>query len=343
LAPFLERAFQQNRNKNLKLMIMRRIIILLVAIVLLVGCKKESAPLKIGYSDWPGWVAWDIAISKGWFKEEGVNVEFSWFEYSPSMDAFATGQIDAVTITNGDALVTGATGAANSMILVSDFSNGNDMIVAAPGINSVAELKGKKIGIEVGFVEHLLLDEALKSAGLTEKDVTLVNVVTNQTPQTLASGQVDAIAAWQPNSGQALKAVPGSKAIYTSANVAGLIYDCLAVSPTSLNNRRADWEKVVKVWYRVVDYLNNPANEAEALKIMSSRSGVTPQEYAEFMKGVHFLTKAEALKVLEKGDSFQSIYGSSKTVDKFNVENKIYKTSQDVNSYIDPTIMTNLK
>lgn len=322
---------------------MRKLIIVLIAIVSLVGCKKESAPLKIGYSDWPGWVAWDIAVSKGWFKEEGVNVEFSWFEYSPSMDAFAAGQVDAVTVTNGDALVTGATGAANSIILVSDYSNGNDMIVAAPGINSVAELKGKKIGIEVGFVEHLLLDEALKGAGLTEKDVTLINVVTNQTPQTLASGQVDAIAAWQPNSGQALKAVPGSKAIYTSANVPGLIYDCLAVSPTSLNSRKADWEKVVKVWYRVVDFLNNPANKDEALKIMSARSGVTPQEYAEFMKGVHFLSKAEALKVLEKNETFQSMYGSTKIVDNFNIANKIYTTPQNVDSYIEPSIMTNLK
>src|SRR3954468_9247766 len=44
--------------------------------------------LKIAYSDWPGWVAWEIAIQKGWFKEAGVNVEFKWFDYVPSMDAF---------------------------------------------------------------------------------------------------------------------------------------------------------------------------------------------------------------------------------------------------------------
>src|SRR6478735_11865626 len=44
--------------------------------------------LKIAYSDWPGWVAWEVAIQKGWFKEAGVNVEFKWFDYVPSMDAF---------------------------------------------------------------------------------------------------------------------------------------------------------------------------------------------------------------------------------------------------------------
>lgn len=37
-----------------------------------------AAPLKIAYSDWPGWVAWEIGVQKGWFKEEGVEVEFMW-------------------------------------------------------------------------------------------------------------------------------------------------------------------------------------------------------------------------------------------------------------------------
>ncbi len=321
---------------------MKRYILLLCAISILFSCQKQKTPLKIGYSDWPGWVAWDIAISKGWFKEEGVDVEFSWFEYVPSMDAFASGNIDAVTMTNGDALVTGATGASNVMILVSDYSNGNDMVVAKPGIDSISQLKGKKIGLEVGFVEHLLFVKALKSAGLKESDVELVNVATHQTAQTLASGEVAAIAAWQPNSGEALKEVSGSKAIYTSANVPGLIYDCLAVSPSSLNERREDWQKVVKVWYKVVAFLNNPNNKKEALEIMSSRAGISPAEYEKFMIGTKFLTLNEAKKVFEKGDSLNSLYGSSKTVDDFNIVNKVYDAPQNVDSYIDASLTLGL-
>ena len=37
--------------------------------------EPESSALKIGYSDWPGWVAWEIAIQKKWFEDEGVDVE----------------------------------------------------------------------------------------------------------------------------------------------------------------------------------------------------------------------------------------------------------------------------
>jgi len=299
---------------------------------------QAAEPLKIGYSDWPGWVAWEVAIEKGWFKEAGVDVTFEWFDYVASMDAFAAGKLDAVAMTNGDTLVTGSSGAQGVMIIVNDYSNGNDMIVARPGITSVKELKGKKIGVEVGFVSHLMLLNALQAAGLSESDVTLVNVPTNETPQVLASGDVDAIVAWQPNSGQALAQVPGSTAISTSRDAPGLIYDVLAVSPASLASRKADWEKVAKVWYRVVDYVYDPKTQPDALAIMAARVGLAAEQYKPILDGTKILSLAEAQAALKKGDGFDSLYGSSKIADDFNVKNEVYKEPQAVDSYIDPSI-----
>lgn len=298
-----------------------------------------AAPLKVAFSDWPGWTALEIAAQKGWFKEAGVEVDLLWFEYGPSMEAFTAGKCDAVTVTNGDALVTGAGGAKNVIVMLTDFSNGNDMIVAAPGIASLGELEGKKIGIEIGFVEHLLLLNGLKKIGLTDKDVELVPTPTNQTPQVLASGQVDAIGAWQPNSGSALKALPGSKAIYTSANEPGLIYDAVVVSPQSLATRRADWVKFVSVWDKVVAYLKDPATRADGIKIMAARAGVDATEYAGFMSGTQFLSLAEGAKVLSAQTAgFDSVIGSTKIADEFNVTNAVYKEAQDVPSYIDASL-----
>ena len=302
----------------------------------------SAEPLKIGYSDWPGWVAWEVAVEKQWFKEEGVDVKFEWFDYVASMDAFAAGQIDAVAMTNGDALVTGATGAKSVMMIINDYSNGNDMVIAKPGIESVKDLKGKKIGVEIGFVGHLLLLNALKDNGLSEADVDLVNVPTNETPQVLASGDVDAIVAWQPNSGMALNMVPGSKAVYTSADEPGLIYDVLAVSPSSLEANRAAWKKVAKVWYRVVDYLKDPKTHDDAIKIMASRVGLAPEEYKAFVSGTKILSKVEAKKFFAKADGFGSLFGSSKISDDFNLANDVYKEAQDINAYIDASITNEL-
>jgi NitT/TauT family transport system substrate-binding protein len=296
---------------------------------------QAAQPLKIGYSDWPGWVAWQVAIDKGWFKEAGVPVQFEWFDYTASMDAFAAGKLDAVTMTNGDALVTGAAGGKSVMILINDYSNGNDMIIGKPGVRTLKDLKGKKVAVEMGFVEHLLLLNGLKKAGMKESDVTLVNAKTNEMPQMLASGAVAAVGAWQPISGQAIKTVPGARPIYTSADEPGLIYDVLAVNPASAKQRRADWLKVVKVWDRVVKYINDPKTQPDAVKIMAARVGVSPETYLPLLKGTKLLSLDEARKIYVKGDGFKTLYGSTKIADEFNVANEVYKKAEDVNSYLD--------
>jgi len=302
-----------------------------------------AAALKIGYSDWPGWVAWDIGVQKGWFGEAGVEVEFVWFDYVASMDAYAAGQVDAVTITNGDALVTGATGSRIVMIGINDYSDGNDKLVARRGIGSVAELKGKKVGVEVGFVGHLLLLKALESAGLGESDIELVNIATDQTAQALASGDVDAIVAWQPHSGQALATVSGSTELFTSADSPGIIYDTLGVSPRSLAQRRGDWKKVLQVWYRIVDFIHDSETREEAIALMAARVNVSPAEYAGFLSGTRLLTLEEARAAAVPGDGLDSIYGSTRIVDAFNVENDVYGTPQRIPAYFNFTLLRELE
>ncbi len=310
-----------------------------IALGLFAACGlSNAAPLKIAYSDWPGWVAWEVGVQKGWFKEAGVEVEFMWFDYVPSMDAYVAGKADAVCMTNGDALVTGATGKPSVGILINDFSDGNDMIVAAPGIASIKDLKGKKVGIEEGFVEHLLLKTGLEKNGMTLEDVTIVNTPTGETAQVLASKAVDAIGAWQPNSGQALKALPGSKSIYSSADAPGIIYDLLYVSAESLQKNKEDWAKVVNVWYKIAAYLKDENNRDEALKILAGRVNLKPEEYEPFFKGTHILTLDEALAKWKEGDGLDSIYGSTKNVNAFNLKFGVYKESQDPAKYLDPSL-----
>ena len=313
--------------------------LLLAAACLTLAPHRAAAaePLQIGYSDWPGWVAWEIAIQKGWFEEAGVDVEFKWFDYVASMDAYAAGQLDAVTMTNGDALVTGSA-RPSVAIIINDYSNGNDMLVATPDIEEVADLKGKKIGAELGFVGHLLALTAIQEAGLSEDDVEWVNTPTDKTAAMLESGNVSAIAAWQPNSGEALKAVPGSTPVFTSADKPGIIYDVLAVSPESLEARRAEWQKVVSVWYRIVDYLKDEDNLDEALEILAARVNISAAEYEPFFQGTYILSLDEALATWEKGDDLSSIYFSNEYVNAFNVKYEAYAEPLQSATYLDPSL-----
>ncbi|HEY3300249.1 MAG TPA: ABC transporter substrate-binding protein [Methylophilaceae bacterium] len=323
------------RVSNLK----KLMVALSIPLAMAYGNVSQAAePLKIAYSDWPGFVAWQVAIDKGWFKEAGIDVKFEWFDYGASMDAFTAGKVDAVFVTNGDALVVGSGGAKNTMILITDYSNGNDMIIGKPGVKSIKDLKGKKVGTEVGIVDHLLLLDALQKSGMKESDITIVNTKINDTPQALAAGDLAAIGVFEPSASQALKLVAGSKPIYTSAQSPGLIYDVLTVNPASLSNHKAEWSKLTPIWAKVVAYINDPKTQPDALKIMSARDGLTPQEYVKFLKGTRLLNVAEGKAALVKADGLKSLYGSTVNADAFNVKNAIYKAPQDINKYIDPVL-----
>ena len=55
--------------------------------------------------------------------------------------------------------------------------------------------------------------------------------------------------------------------------------------PASLNARRAEWQKVVKLWDKVVAYVEDPKTQPDAVKIMAARSGVSPAEYLPMLTG----------------------------------------------------------
>ncbi len=313
----------------------------LLSLASLAGVRADT--IKIGYSDWPGYTVMEVAKQKGWFKDAGLDVDLVWFDYLPSIDAFSAGKIDADMIVAGDDMVSGASGAKSKIVCLVDYSEGSDMIVGGPGVDSIKDLKGKKVGVELTLVEHMLLLQALKVNGMTQSDVTLVGTSTDKTPQTLASGQVSAIGAWYPIAGQALTQVPGSKKLFTSADAKGLIFDVIAVSPTSYAAHKEEWSKITAIYYKCVAYLMDPATRDDAIKIMAAKVGADPVEYAKNVPGTHFLTLAEAKDCLKKSSDMLSIYGSMALSDKFNLDNAVYKVSQKPSDYVAPGIIKGLK
>ena len=313
---------------------MKKILLAVVITSAATGALATPA-LRIGYSDWPGWVAWQIAIEKRWFEQAGVAVDFQWFDYSASVDAYAAGRLDAVAMTNQDVLITGALGAKSKMILINDYSNGNDMIVAKKTIRSIRDLAGKRVAVEKGLVDHLLLLHALEKAGMHASEVTLVHAKTNAMPQMLRQPEISAVAAWQPIAGQAMQMVPGAHPIVTSADEPGLIYDVLAVTPRSAYERKADWIRLIAVWDRIVAYIDDPKTHADAIKIMAARVGVTPEKYEEMLRGTKLMPLSVSITKYEKDDGFDSLSRSTEMIDRFNLRHGIYSRAEKIDDYID--------
>ena len=88
----------------------------LVGFMALAGCSAPAdAPhgkIVLGFSAWPGWFPWQVAQEQGLFAKNNVNVELRYFEsYTDSLNALATGKIDANSQTLNDTLASVSGGA----------------------------------------------------------------------------------------------------------------------------------------------------------------------------------------------------------------------------------------
>ncbi len=88
-----------------------------------------------------------------------------WFDnYLESMEAFAAGQLDGNCQTLNDTISCAADAVHGEVIiLVNDNSAGNDKIIVTEDINTVEDLKGKKVAVEEGIANDFLQSLALES------------------------------------------------------------------------------------------------------------------------------------------------------------------------------------
>lgn len=281
---------------------LRRLTPLLVAALLaaVAACAAEETPeagtasaggpakITLGFSAWPGWFPWQVAAEQGLFAENGVDVELKYFDsYTDSLNALATGQIDANSQTLNDTLASVAGGAQQTVVLVNDNSTGNDQIIAAEGIDTVADLKGKTVAAEQGTVDHYLLLLALRQAGLSEADVTFTPLLTDAAAAAFVAGQVDAVGVFAPFTTTALQR-PGSKAVATSADFPGAIPDHLVVTRDLLQRDPAAVQGLVNTWFDTVAWIAE--NRPRALEIMAKRAGVSVADYEAYDKGTTIFT-----------------------------------------------------
>ena len=157
------------------------------------------------------------ALNMGYFEQMGLNVTLTEFQGGPQeIAAMASGDIDISQIGHG-AHALCIEGQAKIFHL--DCTSLADAVVANTdkGISSIADLKGKTIAVSSGTSAEIILNLALASAGLTQDDVTLVEMDANGMVSAMVSGGVDACATWSPSTMTIANAL-GDKALTLATN-----------------------------------------------------------------------------------------------------------------------------
>lgn len=181
---------------------------------------SSSSPttIRIAYMpDMHGGAIIAIANHMNYWQKAGVNPEVKSFSAGPpEIQALAAGDLDVAYIGPGAEWLC-ATGKCT--VLTVDSLNIGDYVLAHPGsgIHSLADLKGKKIGVPLGTSGQMILDLALQKAGLTEKDIKIQPMDPASVVTAFVGGQLDAAAIWSPLTTQIEQRVPGTRELIDDA------------------------------------------------------------------------------------------------------------------------------
>ncbi|MEA2828103.1 MAG: NitT/TauT family transport system substrate-binding protein [Actinomycetota bacterium] len=298
----------------------------------------KAAKLSLGFSAWPGWFPWQVAEEKGIFDKHGLNVDLKYFEsYTDSLNALATGNIDGNSQTLNDTISSVSGGSKQSIVLVNDNSTGNDQIIAAAEIATVESLRGKKVGVEEGTVDHYLLLLGLQRAGMTPADVDLQPLLTDAAAAAFASGQLDAVGAFAPFTDTA-RGRPGSKVLFSSADFPGAIPDHLVMDSTFVQERPGDVQKLVDAWFDTLGYI--AANPDESIAIMAKRAGVDVAAYRDYDAGTTIFSLAENVEAFAPGNDQKHLDFAARQIATFLVDSKLVDTAPDLTGLLNPTFVT---
>lgn len=201
--------------------------------------------------------------------------------FEVARDGFKSGNFDALwtTVDTWPTELDNLMPVGAKLIYMVDRSFGGDVVLVRPGINSINDLKGKKIATMWPAPSSTLLLTAFTAAGMSISDAHIIKCKTEpEAVDMFKAGEADAVVCWSPDYLDGVRAVPGSHLLFnTRQHAPNAIVDALYVKEETLNKRFDDVKNFVKGCMIGAAQVNNdPSARAEAAQELSTGFGLSP-------------------------------------------------------------------
>ncbi len=219
-----------------------------------------------------------VAMRKGFFKDEGIDVDKVQMQPGLGVKALISGDVDYL-LAWGSALRAAVTGVPIKAV-VGMASRPLHVLVARPEIKAPKDLKGKIIGVDsvAGTVDYLSR-VAVRHFGMEpEKDVKII--VTGESPTRLAALHAGSIDATPIDVAFAVKAEDeGFRRLIYLGDLIELPLSGIAVTDQKLRSQRDQVKKVVRAAMRGTRFMKQ--NRAETVQMLSDYLRITPAQSAK--------------------------------------------------------------
>lgn len=317
---------------------MSRLTLTALLFAMLVCAPAQAAEtLRVAHDQWIGYSGVFIAQDNGYFDDAGLNVEtVSFSGPGDTLPPLVGGHVDIALTTGQNLAMIGAKSDVGiRAIYFLDTSDGADAVVAAEGIKTPADLKGKRVAVTRNEVNHLLLMVALDSAGLGEDDIRLVDMSADDAGAAFLAGKVDAAVTWEPWVTKAKSG--GGNVVFTSADAPNIIMDTISVTQDTLANRSEVLTAFIGAVDRGVAFLESNPDESRA--IIAKWLDVSEADVDGMLAGDKIYDLADNERLLGTDGNTGPIYDAMATVIEFLIDQNLIDSRPDPASLIDPSLV----
>lgn len=304
----------------------------------------DAAPMSasIAITTWIGTTPLYIAQEKGFFKDLGLDLKIRVFDtVAQAFPAFTSGQVEGLAPVTSEAVTLAARGVDYRVVVVEDTSLGADVILARNSIASVKDFKGKKIAVEQGGIGHFFVLQVLAEAGLTAKDVTLLNTPPDAAAAAFQAGNVEIAYSYSPFSDKAIAAQKDGRVIYSSKQKPTAIADLYIFNTKFVESNPKAVAAFVEGNFKGLEFLKT--NPKEGLAIMAKRLSITPEELETQLKGIQIPDLAMNAEMLGNPQSDLYLLKPMTELAQFLKEQGQIQTVPDLSKVLDPQFVTTLK
>ena len=271
-----------------------------------VKAKDDATEVKVGYLHT---IAVDdklwLGQSEGQWADAGLDIKTTQFDTGIELSQALTGGSIDVAIMGGVTSNFPAQGQGKIFMLNSrETATARLMVQGDSGIKTVADLKGKKVITTSGTTADIYLHRALEKAGLTRKDVTVVNAKMPDAVQAFIGGSVPAVALWVPFDLRVKEAGKGAKEIDDAGNYpdAGVGDGWIANNDWYASNQDTV-KKIIGAWLKVNEsYRNDPEGSLEKVHELAYKDAAELSDLQYQVKFQKDYTNEEWLQAYENGD-----------------------------------------
>jgi len=286
----------------------------------LVGCSGEKTDgeihsLSISYSEWPPDAVVYLAEEKGFFDDYGLDVNLEWVaDFEETFAKVDSGEVQIWSLPLLDAVSGLQENDDWQVILVEDYSLGADAVVTlGDDISSVADLRGKKVGVEKGTLGEFFVAILLERENMTLDDFDGVEMSAIDIPAALEAGEIDAGVTYEPYITEVVSA--GGTIIVDSAKERGAIVDVYLAKKGEIDENREAYIKVINGILDAQDFLNN--NIEETAEILAEPLGISPEEVVESFEKLKIPDFQDNLTAFNRSSGFQALHNLARQAEEY--------------------------